>query len=82
MMVMHVMHPNQMSETKLRIEYAERSWKYEFPECIEEALEDDYVLNHDLYKDGVFEFIAMWCFIHPDITPEFMLERIREYKKT
>lgn len=78
---MPVMHPYQMSETKLRIEYAERSWEYEFPDCIEEALENDYVLNHDLYKDGVFKYIAMLCFICPDITPEFVLEIIREYEK-
>lgn len=70
-----------MSETELRIEYAERSWEYEFPDCIEEALEGDYVLNRDFYKDGVFEFIATWCLIYPDITPDFMLEKIRDYKK-
>ena len=75
------MHKKQYkSKTDLRIDYWERSKDFEYPESIEDALEDDYVLNSECYPDGIFEYIDMWCGIHPKISPSDMIEEIRNFK--
>ena len=47
------------NSTQLRAEYAERSWDYELPDHLEQALEDDYVQNSHLYSEKTFKYIHM-----------------------
>jgi len=43
-------YPKVRSETQLRLEYTELTWEFEFPEKIEENLEQHYVGNSQLYQ--------------------------------
>jgi len=65
-----------MTETELRVQYAERTWDFEFPECIEQALENDYVLNSVLYTDDMIKKIKLTLLVYSEISPEKLIEMV------
>ena len=67
------------NSTQLRAEYAERSWDYELPDHLEQALEDDYVQNSHLYSEKTFKCIQMLYALHPGITSEKLLKLVRKW---
>lgn len=69
------------SDTNLRIEYVEYSWKYDFPEEIELALENDYVKNNHLYDKNTLGCIAVILLISPDIGGSQLIKLVREIMK-
>ena len=70
-----------MDSTKLRTEYTDRSWDYELPDPLEQALEDDYVQNRHLYADKTFKCIKLIFALDPEITPNSMLKFVRALHK-
>jgi hypothetical protein len=68
-----------MTRLKLRQQYAEKSKKFDYPEQVDEAIENDYVRNSNLYVGDIFEYIETLCLLCPDITPELLLKKIRDY---
>jgi hypothetical protein len=63
--------------TALRIEYTFYSWHCDFPDAIEQALEDDYVMNRHFYTKQTLESIKLLLLIDPDISPDYLLETIK-----
>lgn len=61
----------------LRREYATYSWDCEFPDEIEQALEDDYVENKSMYSEETLTDIKMCLLLVPDASPQDVLEWIR-----
>ena len=71
-----------MDSTKLRLEYALRSWGYEWPDPLENALEEDYVKNRHLYAGKkTFQTIELKLTIEPETTPNEMLKFVRALHK-
>lgn len=68
-----------VSETTLRIEYAERTWHIELPEHLEQALEDDYVRRSSIYTDDFLKHIQTLYLIHPNITATELIRQIHNY---
>lgn len=66
----------KLTDTQLRIEYAERTSYFELPDDIEQAIESDYVTNRSVYTDEIFKLIQMVYFIHPKVTPQEMLKHV------
>tara|TARA_Y100000296_G_scaffold85723_1_gene122649 strand:+ start:467 stop:694 length:228 start_codon:yes stop_codon:yes gene_type:complete len=66
----------QLTRTQLRIEYAERTSHFELPSEIELALENDYVLNREIYTDDILKMIQMSFLLHEMVTPEEMIEYV------
>lgn len=66
-----------MNSTNLRQEYTNRSWNYELPDDLEQALEDDYVQNSHLYSDDTFNLIKMIFLLNPKIESQEILELVR-----
>ena len=66
----------QLTRTELRVEYFERTSHFDLPDEIELALENDYIINRDIYTDTVLEMIQMTYFLHEMVTPEEMLEHV------
>lgn len=60
----------QLTRTQLRIEHAERTSHFELPDEIELALENDYILNREIYTDHILKVIQMRYFLHEMVTPE------------
>lgn len=58
-----------MNKTELRIEYADRTWNFDWPDSIDQALEEDYVLNRETYTDEVLNLIRGLVLIAPNIQP-------------
>lgn len=67
-----------MTETELRLQYAERTWNIEFPELIEEVLENDYVRNPAHYTKEMFGFLELTLVIAPDTSPSELLDIVRK----
>ena len=67
-----------MTNTELKLQYVERTWDIEFQDCIEQALENDYVLNSALYTNEKFKQIQMTLFLLPEITPTELIEMLHE----
>ena len=57
--------------------YYELTKAFTYPDCIEEALEDDCVLNPHLYTESTILEINTILLISPDITPDYILKHIR-----
>lgn len=70
-----------MTDTELRLQYAELTWDIDFPENIEQVLEDDYVKNSDLYTSDAIKRLRMTYLICKEITPQQMLNAVHEYNK-
>ena len=68
-----------MTETKLKLEFVDRSWHFELPESIEQALEDDYVINSNLYTDNMFKYIRMTLLFIPSTTPQEMVQFVHTH---
>lgn len=67
------------TDTELRAEYAERSWDYELPDHLEQALEDDYVQNWLLYSETTFKCIQVLYLLNPEVPPQMLLECVRAW---
>mgnify|MGYP000120815266 CR=1 FL=1 len=67
----------KLTDTQLRMEYAERTLSFELPDDIEQAIENDYVTNRSVYTDRILKVIQMIYFIHPEVTPQEMLMHVR-----
>ena len=65
-----------MTEAEIRLQYVDRTWHIDFPEDIEQALEDDYVVNTNLYTDSMFSYIQTILLIAPTITPKKLIEMV------
>ena len=63
--------------TELRSDYTERSWDYELPDHLEQALEDDYVQNSHLYFDNAFKCISFAFKLNSEITSQELLDIVR-----
>lgn len=63
-----------VSTTALKLQYAERTWDYNFSEELELALEEDYVVNPDIYTDETFELIRAMLVLAPDYDPKLILK--------
>jgi hypothetical protein len=66
-----------MNKTQLLLQYFERTRNFDLPDHIEEALEEDYVLNSALYTDAMFKRIRLVHLLCPDSTPAEMLRYVR-----
>lgn len=64
------------TKTELKIEYAFLSWAYEFPQNVEDALEDDYAARPHLYSNETLKQVAALLLIAPDSTPEQVLNLV------
>jgi hypothetical protein len=63
--------------TALRVEYTFYSWHCVFPDAIEQALENDFVMNRHLYNDQTLKYIQCLLVIEPEISTDSLLEAIR-----
>lgn len=70
---------NLATSTQLILEYAERSWNYELPDHLEQALENDYVKNSHLYSDKTFKCIQMTVVLIPEINSEKLLRLVKSW---
>lgn len=57
-------------ETDLRIKYAYYSWNYDFPDDIENALENDYIKNQEAYGYSTLDIIKASLLINPNLTAD------------
>lgn len=55
------------TETQLRLEYTELTWKYDFPIELENQLERHYVENSSLYDSEIIKVIAMIVIMDEDV---------------
>tara|TARA_R110001599_G_scaffold159052_1_gene346071 strand:- start:94188 stop:94418 length:231 start_codon:yes stop_codon:yes gene_type:complete len=67
-----------MTASELKIEYYERTRHFSFPEKIETALEDDYVLNREIYTDYTFQILQLHMMLGQDMTPEEIIKIAHE----
>ncbi|MGM8225455.1 hypothetical protein ACSV5M_02650 [Cellvibrio sp. ARAG 10.3] len=67
------------TDIELKAEYAERSWNYELPDHLEQALEDDYVQNRLLYSEATFKCIQTLYLLNPEVTPQMLLKFVRAW---
>lgn len=65
-----------MTKTELRLQWVDSTLDIEFPECIEKALENDYVLNSTLYTNAKIKRIRVYLLLCPEITPENLIEMV------
>lgn len=70
-----------MTDTELRLQWFERTRDIDFPENIEQVLENDYVKNSDLYTSDAINILQMTYLIYKEITPQQMLNAVHEYNK-
>ncbi len=61
----------------LRREYAYYSWQCNFPDEIEQALEDDYVECKFMYSENTLECIAAMLLLHSEVSPQYVLDLVR-----
>jgi len=61
----------------LRREYAYYSWEHDFPEEVDQALEDDYVRNRSMYADTTLKCVALLLIVAPDAGPAEVLSLVR-----
>ena len=61
----------------LRREYAYYSWHCEFPDEIEQVLEDDYVKHKFMYSDVTLIDVKALLVLDPEATPQDVLDWIR-----
>ena len=65
-----------LTNLELRMEYADRTWEFEFPYDVENALEDDYVKNRAIYTDEILKEIKGLYLLRTDITPQEILNYV------
>jgi hypothetical protein len=63
----------------LRREYAYYSWEHEFPDEIEQVLEDDYVENKFMYSEITLTDVQMLLLLNPNASPQDVLVWIRDF---
>lgn len=68
-----------MSKTRLLLEYYERTKSYVLPDHIEEALENDYVRNSEMYTAHIFKCIQVLFLIAPQTSAPEILKNIRTW---
>ena len=65
----------------LRREYAYYSWQYNFPDEIEQALEDNYVECKFMYSENTLKGVAAMLLLHSVVSPQHVLDYVRaEYQ--
>ena len=57
------------TKTEQRIEYVFLSWAYEFPQNVEDALEEDYAEHHHLDSNKALKQMEALLLIAPDSSP-------------
>lgn len=70
-----------MTDTELLLQFTDRTWNIDFPESIQQALENDYVSNSSFYTDDVIEYISTVSKLFNDLTPQQAIEVIHKYVK-
>lgn len=69
-----------LTETELRIRYAELSWDYEFPEYVEDALEADFISSPEMYSESTMKSILALLLIDPNPEISDLLSLVRKNK--
>lgn len=73
---------SKMSETNLRLEYAERTWDMNFSDDLDDKLEDDYVNHPSFYTDEVFSQLQLVSMIMQDLTPDEIINYVKTQLNT
>lgn len=69
----------KVTKSELGFEYYKRTRHFDLPAEIEDALEEDYIMNRKIYVDGIFEYVQTLLLISPDITPDQVIDFVHKY---
>jgi hypothetical protein len=71
-----------MNDTKLRIEFYERTKDNNFTEALDDLLEDDYVGNRELYTDEIFSKLELAQSLVGDENPQLVMDYVKNNLNT